>query len=161
MPVNPDISCFNLENPEKIDHDLHLKNIEGFLSGSGNYDTLNKVQKNSLVSFLYLFTAMFSSLNLKLCPFHFSVSSQLSIGGGTGSSASFVISLVASFLHYIKLATRRSGNRVNLSKDIYAPCLFTLDSDTTMFNEEELKAISNWGFYGEKIHHGNPSGEKN
>ncbi|XP_044762890.1 mevalonate kinase-like isoform X2 [Coccinella septempunctata] len=161
LPVNPDISHFNLEHPERLDHDLHLKNVEGFLSGTEGYHNLSKLKKNSLVSFLYLFTAMFTSLNVSIRPFHFSVSSHLSIGAGTGSSASFVVCLVASFLHYVKLLSKRGNVGGNLSKYGYGPTLLTFESYTARLTEDLLKITSDWSFYGERIHHGNPSGIDN
>lgn len=158
LPVKSSLSSFNLEKPENIDHDLHLRNIEGFLAGTGTFNNLEKPQKDALVSFLYLFVAMFGSLQLSVCPFHYCLSSQLAVRAGTGSSASFTVCIVASFLHYIKLIAWWNGARRNLSKPGYEKCSLTYKSNRKFFKDEELKAISDWSFLGEKIHHGNPSG---
>ncbi|KAL3270978.1 hypothetical protein HHI36_021481 [Cryptolaemus montrouzieri] len=161
LPTTMGTTSFNLEFPQRIDHDLHLKNIEGFLSETGSYQNLNKVQKNALASFLYLLIGMYSSVNVKLRPFHLSVSSQLTLGAGTGSSASFTVGLVASLLHFLKLMVKENDVADNLSKAAYLPTKLTIGSSSGVFSPEELQIISDWGFCGEKIHHGNPSGIDN
>lgn len=69
------------------------------------------------------------------------VKTDLSIGAGLGSSASFCVSIVAALYQYYVRRTK-----VTWKKE---------------FDKDELDLISKWGYLGEKIFHGTPSGLDN
>lgn len=73
-----------------------------------------------------------------LKPFSLSLSSDLPVGAGAGSSASFCVALAAAF---VCIASLRDQSRI-----------FCLD-------EKTKDLISKWAFLGERITHGNPSGQ--
>ncbi|KAK9874178.1 hypothetical protein WA026_002530 [Henosepilachna vigintioctopunctata] len=161
LPSLSGTEFFNLEHPDQIDHELHQQNVEGFLLETGPYQDLTKVQKNALLTFLYIFIGIYGTLNIDIRPFHLSISSQLTLGAGTGSSASFVVCLTASLIHYAKLGIKRKSLNENLSKMKYLPTTLLIESSLVGFSDDELRIISDWSLNGEKIHHGNPSGVDN
>lgn len=72
-------------------------------------------------------------------PFMLCISSELPVGAGAGSSASYCVCLAGVFLY---LAS------------------FMADSPNEFILDEETKdLISRWAFLGERITHGNPSGK--
>lgn len=91
---------------------------------------------------LFLMVAILNQSNQTrlagLKPFQLSLSSDLPVGAGAGSSASFCVSLAAFFV-----------------------CVASLRAEPKVFclNEKMKDVISNWAFLGERITHGNPSGK--
>jgi mevalonate kinase len=68
------------------------------------------------------------------------VKSELPVGAGLGSSASFSVCLAASMLNHFGYLTLNEGSSI-------------MSSDLTTINE--------WALYAEKVIHGNPSGVDN
>lgn len=73
--------------------------------------------------------------------------SDLPIGAGLGSSASFSSCLAAAFL--------------TLFDFIQTPECSENGSNKGIWSKQDLELINKWAFFGEKIIHGNPSGVDN
>lgn len=73
--------------------------------------------------------------------------SDLPIGAGLGSSASFSSCLAAGFL--------------TLFDFIQTPKCSENGSNKGIWSKQELELINKWAYFGEKIIHGNPSGVDN
>lgn len=91
--------------------------------------------------FLFLMIAILNqpnkTTNSILKPFRLSLSSELPVGAGAGSSASYCVSVATVFL-----------------------CLASLKAELCFCLDERTKdLISSWAFLGERITHGNPSGQ--
>ncbi|XP_028170346.1 mevalonate kinase [Ostrinia furnacalis] len=137
---------FSWRLPDKLDHDLHLKRVEEFLHIiKPNFDTLPSNQKNSLRSFLYMFSGIFGSTNMPVKSMDISMGSELTIGAGTGSSASFAVCLAGALIQLLKLKS-------STNYDAF------YDEDFTMTEKE---TISEWAYNCEKIMHETPSGIDN
>ncbi|KAG7303238.1 hypothetical protein JYU34_011705 [Plutella xylostella] len=140
---------FSWRLPEMLDHDTHLKKVEVFLHQiRPDFDGLQNNQKNSLRSFLYVFSGIFGSTNLPVKSMMISMGSELTIGAGTGSSASFAVCLAGALIQLLKL--KGSSN--------YDPFSATSGDD---FTNKEREIISEWAYNCEKIMHGSPSGIDN
>lgn len=138
---------FSWRLPHKIDHDYHLRRVEEYLHLiKPNFDSLPNNQKNSLRSFLYVFSGIFGSTYLPVKSMDISMGSELTIGAGTGSSASFAVCLAGALIQLLKLKSS-SGNF-----DAY------YDQSSQDFTDTEKEIISEWAFNCEKIMHGTPSG---
>nr|AKF12263.1 mevalonate kinase [Nervilia fordii] len=94
---------------------------------------------SGVCAFLYLYTSIHGYK-----PATVAVTSELPLGSGLGSSASFCVALAAAFL---ALSTRVS---INDEKDGW----LTLTTS-------DLELVNKWAFEGEKIMHGKPSGIDN
>lgn len=73
--------------------------------------------------------------------------SDLPIGAGLGSSASFSSCLAAGFL--------------TLFDFIQTPKCSENESNKGIWSKHDLELINKWAYFGEKIIHGNPSGVDN
>ncbi|XP_068623599.1 mevalonate kinase [Battus philenor] len=129
------------DEPTAIDHDKYLKSIEETLHKiRPGFDDLQNFQKNSLRGFLYAFGGIFGSSGLTIEDFSIKMTSELTVGAGTGSSASFATCLCGAMVKLVKL---KSSGRIE------------------EFSEKEKKIISAWAYNCEKITHGSPSGIDN
>lgn len=128
--------CLNIDylNPDSVDYDSLLSLVETFLYQK----ELKNNQFNTLKTFFLLLGGIMGRIEGKLSPISTNITTELNIGAGTGSSASFSVCLAASFLYYVKLKLKLIDNR--------------------QFNNEELETVSKWSFCAEKIIHGTPSG---
>lgn len=118
-------------------YDLLYKQVQEFVS-TLKCSTLQ--QKLSMEAFFYLLIYIAYEEKIDLKSFHMHLNTQLSIGSGLGSSASFAVCLAASFLYWSRLQ-----KNIRL---IY-------------FDTFELEKISKYALNCEKIMHGNPSGIDN
>lgn len=157
IPLNPTVKAlfnpqlchgvtgkFSWKIPGHLDHDNHLRKVNEFLHKiKPNFDELPNNQKNSLRSFLYMFSGIFGSTNLQVKSMDISMGSELTIGAGTGSSASFAVCLAGALLRLMALRARGS---------------FEPPGD---FEPREAEAISAWAYNCERIMHGTPSGIDN
>lgn len=120
----------------KNNHDNFYDHIQQFVRLIG-YNNLQ--QKLSLEAFVYLLIYISEKEQIDIKPAELHLSTELSVGAGLGSSASFAVCLSTCFLHWSRL-------QKNICK--------TLDV-------EDLKLISQYAFECEKIIHGTPSGIDN
>ncbi|XP_050410048.1 mevalonate kinase [Patella vulgata] len=96
----------------------------------------------ALIAFLYLMGSI-TVTSGDLPSIEVTVSSNLPISAGLGSSAGYSVCLAASLLHLNGfIASQGSG-------------------DTTGWSKDDMALINSWAFQGEKIIHGNPSGIDN
>ncbi|KAK3927386.1 Mevalonate kinase [Frankliniella fusca] len=122
-----------------------LENIDSFMAMKPGLKSLSVQQQQAMKCCLFLMTAILNHPKQdtlpRMQPFQLTVTSELPVGGGAGSSASFCVSLAALFVVIASLRAE-PANKFNLSDD-------------------KKEIISNWAFLGEKITHGNPSGLDN
>ncbi|KAK4781387.1 hypothetical protein SAY86_015489 [Trapa natans] len=84
------------------------------------------------------------SLFIRYKPATVSVSSELPMSSGLGSSAAYCVALSAAFLSF------SSATKLDVGKQGWQE-----------FEDDELKLLNGWAFEGEKIIHGKPSGIDN
>ncbi|KAK4887587.1 hypothetical protein RN001_003858 [Aquatica leii] len=125
------------QNPDVVNHEEFLNIVDSFIKQSSNHD-LSAQQCVSLTCIFYLYFGIVQSINVK--SFSIKIETDLTLGAGTGSSASFAVVIAGAFIHYLRL---KSNN------------------NKTTFTEEELGIISKWAYSVEKICHGKPSGIDN
>lgn len=126
--------------PAGIPHDEFVEEIESFIK---EIDTnLDVKPLNSLTSIFYLLFGIFAEEKIEEIPtgFEITITSEMSIGAGLGSSASFGVCVAATFKFYAEC--------LNKNKNI------TVDNSVREY-------ISRWAFCSERIMHGNPSGLDN
>ncbi|OWR55101.1 mevalonate kinase [Danaus plexippus plexippus] len=129
------------KNHIEVDHASHLAKVDLFWNTiKPNFEKFSEVQKQSLRSFLYLFSKIFAHTDLLKNSMSVKMTTELTIGAGTGSSASFAVCLAAAFLQFLK---------------VKCGC------NDKIFHLEDLERISAEAFESEKIMHGTPSGIDN
>ncbi|KAK2579702.1 hypothetical protein KPH14_011049 [Odynerus spinipes] len=120
----------------KNNHENFYDHIQQFVRNIG-YNNLQ--QKLSLEAFFYSLICISEKEKINIKPAEINLSTELTIGAGLGSSASFAVCLSACFLYWSRL-------QKNICKT---------------FDVEDLKLISRYAFECEKIMHGTPSGIDN
>jgi len=156
-------SCseFSVCNPELINASKFIGTLREYVLKSFKSQPLPFAQECALVTYLFLYTGIFCSVNVQIQPFSIEVVSDLAIGSGAGSSAAFSVCLAASFIHYIRSKISFSGiSNKNVSKNGYKPIEMEV-TDLSMFSAKEKELIARWALLGEKVMHGNPSGIDN
>ncbi|CAH0383673.1 unnamed protein product [Bemisia tabaci] len=139
-----------------------LVDIDALLELSGKDVNFNASVEQSdairkaLHAFFFLFRGILGTTLVNVPPSTLEIDSELELGAGTGSSASFCVTLAAAFIQLLKQRTP-PGYRV--SKHEYRN--FTFDGSLESFSEKEKIIISCWALHGEKINHGKPSGLDN
>ncbi|XP_038212373.1 mevalonate kinase [Zerene cesonia] len=129
-----------IEAPEALAHEEHLTRIEIFVKDIiSNFEHLPNVKQNALRSLFYVVFGIFGG-NAFENGLEITIVSDLTIGAGTGSSASFAVCLAGALLQLAKLKKGIKVDRLSL---------------------DDKKLISKWAFNCEKITHGTPSGIDN
>ncbi|ESO97418.1 hypothetical protein LOTGIDRAFT_231588 [Lottia gigantea] len=100
----------------------------------------NSTTDLAVIAFLYLYMCI-TACEGELCSVEVTVSSNLPVSAGLGSSAGYSVCLAASLLQI--------GGLIPPSNSL------------GKWSEQHLKLINDWAFQGEKIIHGNPSGIDN
>ncbi|CAH0548749.1 unnamed protein product, partial [Brassicogethes aeneus] len=152
-------NAFSWDLPELINQKVLEQKIDTYLQ---TLDILKSLDNNSplylsLKTFLFLTTGILGSLDIKIPTLDVQINSELTISAGTGSSASYAVTLAALLVHYARLKSRGKNN---VSKNGYKAYNFG-DFDDKSFDHEDLEIISKWGLHAEKIIHGTPSGIDN
>ncbi|XP_029166002.1 mevalonate kinase [Nylanderia fulva] len=122
--------------------DQLLEQVQKFVSlqqFTSKYDG-ERSQKLSLQAVLYLLAYIAFEEQIQIKPFSIHLITDLTVGSGLGSSASFAVCLAGCFLHWVRL----------LKGDIH---------DT--FDLDDLERISKYALSCEQIMHGSPSGIDN
>ncbi len=137
---------FGLESLHGLNYDLKLSETE--IDENLKNSLLQMVLDNcpeqhlnhseGLVALLYLCSAFFKEAGLDLMPLDITVTSDIPMGAGLGSSAAFSVALAGALCHLQNSLKRISCLGEDLNKDL----------------------ICKWAFKSEKIIHGNPSGAK-
>jgi mevalonate kinase len=152
---------FNLYNPELINTSKFIQILREYVLKSLKLQQLPFSQECALITFLFLYTGIFCSVNIQIQPFLIEVVSDLALSSGAGSSAAFSVCLSAALIHYIRCNVSFNGTASkNISKEGYKDAEINV-TDLTAFSVEEKELISRWALMGEKIMHGNPSGVDN
>ncbi|KPI99015.1 Mevalonate kinase [Papilio xuthus] len=140
LPLKPIAEIFPGE-PVRVDHEDYINKINNLLCRiRPNFEELKDTQKNSLRALLYALIGIFGTTNLDITDFTIQLSTDLTVGAGTGSSASFATCLCGVFVKLVQLKT--TGEILD-------------------FSEDEKKLVSGWAFNCERIMHGAPSGIDN
>lgn len=136
-----------LATPEAIDHVQLIHTVNNDVNELN--DSLEIMQLTALTAIFYLLRAMFGAAKCSLkYPLKITITSDLNIGAGTGSSASLSVCLVALFYHYIiLLKVHNTAVRDNLLH--------------RTFSDQDLLVINKWALNLERIFHGNASGLDN
>ena len=154
-------SEFNISNPELINTSKFIGTLREYVLKSVKVQQFPFAQECALVTFLFLYTGIFCSVNVQIQPFSVELVSDMAVGSGAGSSAAFSVCLAASFIHYIRSKISSSGiSNKNVSKDGYKPIGMEA-TDLSTFSAKEKELIARWALLGEKVMHGNPSGIDN
>lgn len=146
------VDC-NWTTPQSFSHNAFYENIRNYLLSfvSNNKLVLKDTEQQALVIILYLFVGILKNASKEraLPSISLNIRSDLTIGAGTGSSASYAVSITGALLHYLRLKY----------PDEYYSKVNKLDKSLKVFNNVEKNIISDWAFCCEKIAHGMPSGE--
>ncbi|XP_055684362.1 uncharacterized protein LOC129790714 [Lutzomyia longipalpis] len=141
-----------LKLPEKLNHDVFLDEVRHFVQENVKDDegSLNSVKLNSLSASIYLLMGIFIDEQVQSLRkgIKIDLKTEMSVGAGMGSSASFGVCIAAAFYLLARLVKKET-----FLED------FTNLSETGQHDVKEK--ISTWAFYSEKIMHGNPSGLDN
>lgn len=139
-----------LDSSEKS-HDTFLQVVKDFVRAKVPGPADGNLEK-TLCAIIYLLIAIESSeeSNGRLeSGLSLDFKSEITIGSGLGSSASFAVCLAATFYTYSLARTTSS---------------FVIDFNTSTSSDEKsffLNTVSSWAFLSERIMHGNPSGLDN
>lgn len=102
---------------------------------------------SGIMAFLFLYSSILGSV-----PSTVTVSSDLPMSAGLGSSASFCVALVGALYAMSKLASpSHHGSYKHIDNGV----------DGSKLDEDDLELINKWAFKGETIIHGRPSGIDN
>lgn len=103
---------------------------------------------SGVMAFLFLYSSILGAI-----PSTITVSADLPMGAGLGSSASFCVSLVAALLAMAKMSATTS----------HESCVHASNNgvDHLKIDETGLDLVNKWAFKGETIIHGRPSGIDN
>lgn len=133
---------YSIDNPDSLIFDDLINKIKSYLDNLNV--TFDVSQTNALLAFLYLYFAMYSPVDPKNGLF-VNISSDLTIGAGLGSSASFSVCIAGGFIQLLKLQQKFAF----------------MTENTTELNDFEKDLIRKWAFQAERVMHGNPSGLDN
>ncbi|KAH1018387.1 hypothetical protein HUJ05_006172 [Dendroctonus ponderosae] len=111
-------SSFNWESPKLVNHQSLVEIVENVaVEALMNINPApNRAVVQTVMGVLYLFAGILSSTSVSLCPMRIIIDSDISMGAGTGSSASF--SVASLFISYLK---RKTIGSKNVSKDGFKP----------------------------------------
>ena len=119
-------------------HDKFYQRIREFVETMGLDEPR---QRTSYECLFYALIQVAQQVGLNLQAFEMEIDTELSIGAGLGSSASFSVCLVATFLHWSRLQKSAAA--------------------LPQFDRSSLETISQYALNCEKIMHGSPSGIDN
>ncbi|KMQ99398.1 mevalonate kinase-like protein [Lasius niger] len=143
IPLDVFLEYFQPSYPFNENTDRLLDQVEHFVTLKKDFsDTYSgaRQQKLSLQALLYLLVYIAYEEQIQIKSFSIRLYTELTVGAGLGSSASFAVCLAACFLHWARL----------LKGDVH---------DT--FDEDDLEKISKYALNCERIMHGSPSGIDN
>ncbi|XP_013144687.1 PREDICTED: mevalonate kinase [Papilio polytes] len=141
LPLKPIAEHLFPGQPVRVDHDVYMNKINNLLNEiRPGFEELHNTQKNSLRALLYSLAGIYGTANLDVMDFSLEMNTELTVGAGTGSSASFATCLCGVFVKLVQMKT--------IGKVLE-------------FNEDEKKLVSGWAYKCERITHGTPSGVDN
>ncbi|XP_063228130.1 mevalonate kinase isoform X2 [Bacillus rossius redtenbacheri] len=153
-----ELASFNVGTPELLDLAELLPVLTKFIPDA---PSLTKEHRNPLLAFFTLFVGMLSSVAVEIKSCSISVTSELDIGAGLGSSASYSVALAAGFLQFIRTCVERQHKgQQNITREGFKT-IPSICSPNAEFSDGERDLISRWAYQCERIMHGNPSGIDN
>lgn len=159
-PLNCNINEFSICTPQHLNHEAFVELIHDFVKQK----VIEEGPKlNAVTGIFYIILGMLWCTDVDITPFDLELSSDLTIGAGTGSSASYSVCIAAAIYHYIRLkAAQKHGSGVfNISSERFKPHSMKLSQHYCGFSSEEKEIVNKWAFCVEKIMHGTPSGLDN
>ncbi|XP_014246688.1 mevalonate kinase [Cimex lectularius] len=158
--VVDNIKEFSIFTPELLRHEEFLDLIVDFVSQK--VESGNPIQKG-VVGIFYIILGMLWCTDINITPYDIEVTTDLIIGAGTGSSASFSVCVAGAVYHYIRLkaAEKHGSGEYNISYEMFKPYKMNLAQHYCGFSAEDKEVINKWAFCVEKIIHGTPSGLDN
>lgn len=119
-------SIFVGDDPAKCaDHDKLLKMSLKDIEKLPNFQNFDRSQRLSMQCVFYLVHGLLVSKN-KLSSFRLSISTNLTVGAGTGSSASFSVCLAAALYHYLRISNCCSKEDIKNLKEFSEKVRFYL-----------------------------------
>ncbi|RZC33473.1 hypothetical protein BDFB_008440 [Asbolus verrucosus] len=143
-------SNYNYTHPELLDHERFREAIKEFIEDKGGSHPPNPKQEQALIAFFYLFWAILGTIDLEIKQFKLKIESELTVSAGTGSSASFAVTIAAFLIQFVRVKKCKS-------KSSYKNFKLNM-RDLKAFDKADLDLISKWAFQAERIIHGRPSG---
>lgn len=138
IPLIDKTKKFSLSDPKRIDHDEFLKEIQEDIHQLGICPVTSE-QFSALKGIMYLMRGILGSVEIKTRSFNIDMYSYLTIGAGTGSSASFAICLAAAFFHYLRLKQKSDSTTygMNVARSDIEPFVFQInDSSVYTFSDQ-------------------------
>ncbi|KAJ8956292.1 hypothetical protein NQ318_015028 [Aromia moschata] len=157
LPLARQPSEFNWELPEFVHHAALVDKTDAFMAYSVGANNLNVAQQTALRSMFYLIAGILGSVNVELGSVLLESRTELTVGAGTGSSASYLVTVAAALVQYVKV--KRGDGACNVSRYGFKPCYWDVNAE--YFDEKELEMICKWALCAERIVHGTPSGVDN
>lgn len=138
IPLIDETKKFSLEDPKRINHEEFLKEIQEDIHQLGICPTTLE-QSSALKGIIYLMRGILGSVEIEKKSFNIDLYSYLTIGAGTGSSASFAICLAAAFFHYLRFKQRNDSASygMNVARPDIEPFVFQInDSSVHTFSDQ-------------------------
>lgn len=155
LPILCPSADYSWNQTELLDQSSLLKIVDSFLNNAGIPPFESTDPKHlALKTFFFLLFGILGSLNLALNAIRVEITTELTIAAGSGSSASYAVTITALLLQYARLKLKQS----NASKTGYKPFHF---NESKQFTKDDREIISQWALLAEKILHGTPSGIDN
>ena len=134
-PLICEMKDFSLRTPECFDHDKYYELIKEFVSQK---ITEEGPKQNAVIGVFYVILGMLWCTDINISPFDVEISTDLTIGAGTGSSASFSVCVAAGIYNYIRLkAAEKFGcGDFNVSNCLVKPHILKLAQHYCGFTSE-------------------------
>lgn len=98
--------------------DFQVPFCERIIDGVDNFESMDRNQKVSIFCLFYLLYRFSSTNQTSISGFKMTLSSELAVGAGTGSSASFSVCLAAALYHYFRIL--RSSSEGDAKSELFS-----------------------------------------
>lgn len=105
---------FTLENSNLVNQDYQVAFNEHIIEGVENFRLFERSQKVSIFCLFYLLHRFSGIIEVPIKGFKVAISSDLAVGAGTGSSASFSVCLAAALHYYFGVLQNSREGETNM-----------------------------------------------